>query len=125
MTWGLALVGTESAGRVIAWIGMAMFAALALGAPIGNALRHRRPAGCGDRNHAGPADNALVAPLSVRRGERASLLSVLRAVWMPGFGSRWGNPVKNDPFNRRVETDDAEERTASTRGRSLAATLRG
>jgi MFS family permease len=35
VSWGLALVGPESAGRVIAWVGMAMFAALALGAPLG------------------------------------------------------------------------------------------
>jgi predicted MFS family arabinose efflux permease len=35
---GLTLVGPQSAGRVIAWIGMAMFAALAFGAPIGTAL---------------------------------------------------------------------------------------
>src|SRR3954464_7175054 len=38
VSWGLALVGPQSAGRVIAWIGMAMFAALALGAPLGTTL---------------------------------------------------------------------------------------
>ena len=38
VSWGLVLVGEKSAGRVIAWIGMAMFAALALGAPLGTAL---------------------------------------------------------------------------------------
>src|SRR5437868_830681 len=37
-TWGLALAGPQNAGRVIAWVGMAMFAALALGAPVGTAL---------------------------------------------------------------------------------------
>src|SRR4051812_25900824 len=31
VSWGLALAGPARAGRVIAWIGMAMFAALALG----------------------------------------------------------------------------------------------
>ena len=92
VTWGLALVGTESAGRVIAWIGMAMFAALALGAPIGTTLY-----GIGGLQAVAIATTLvplttliLVAPLSavaVRRGERASLLSVLGAVWMPGFGS--------------------------------------
>jgi MFS family permease len=38
VSWGLALVGAKNAGRVIAWVGMAMFAALALGAPLGTAL---------------------------------------------------------------------------------------
>jgi MFS family permease len=37
VSWGLALVGAQTAGRV-AWVGMAMFAALALGAPLGTAL---------------------------------------------------------------------------------------
>src|SRR5581483_7042221 len=38
VSWGLFLAGVENAGSVIAWIGMAMFAALALGAPLGTAL---------------------------------------------------------------------------------------
>ena len=38
VSWGLALVGAKNAGRVIAWMGMAMFAALALGAPLGTTL---------------------------------------------------------------------------------------
>ena len=38
VSWGLTLVGPQSAGRVIAWMGMAMFAAFALGAPLGSAL---------------------------------------------------------------------------------------
>jgi MFS family permease len=41
LSWGLALVGAQSAGRVIAWVGMAMFAALALGAPLGTMLYER------------------------------------------------------------------------------------
>jgi Mg/Co/Ni transporter MgtE len=32
--WGLALAGPQNAGRVIAWVGMSMFAALAFGAPV-------------------------------------------------------------------------------------------
>src|SRR5262245_42157546 len=42
VAWGLALAGGQHSGKVIAWVGMAMFAALALGAPIGSA-RLRAP----------------------------------------------------------------------------------
>ncbi|WP_293868158.1 arabinose transporter [uncultured Alsobacter sp.] len=38
MNWGLALLEGPHAGKVIAWIGMAMFASLAVGAPFGTAL---------------------------------------------------------------------------------------
>ncbi len=39
--WGLARVGTPHAGKVIAWMGTAMFAAFAAGAPLGTALYER------------------------------------------------------------------------------------
>src|SRR6187399_1341538 len=38
VNWGLTLAGPQNAGRVIAWIGMSMFAALAFGAPVGMAI---------------------------------------------------------------------------------------
>lgn len=38
MNWGLVLLEGPHAGKVIAWIGMAMFASLAVGAPFGTAL---------------------------------------------------------------------------------------
>ena len=38
VSWGLALAGPANTGRVIAWVGAAMFAAFAGGAPIGAAL---------------------------------------------------------------------------------------
>jgi predicted MFS family arabinose efflux permease len=38
VSWRLALVDANTAGRVIARVGMAMFAALALGAPVGTSL---------------------------------------------------------------------------------------
>ena len=37
-SWALTLAGPQSAGRAIAWIGMAMYLALAIGAPVGSAL---------------------------------------------------------------------------------------
>jgi MFS family permease len=92
VSWGLALVGTKNAGRVVAWIGMAMFAALALGAPLGTALY---AAG----GFAGVAITAILLPLATvllvarlspvppQRGARPPLKTVAAAVWLPGFGS--------------------------------------
>jgi len=92
VSWGLALVGRENAGRVIAWIGMAMFAALAFGAPLGTSLY-----AIGGFAAVAAATTLLplltlllVAPLSTvppQRGVRPALLKAARAVWMPGFGS--------------------------------------
>jgi MFS family permease len=92
VSWGLALVGPENAGRVIAWVGMAMFAALALGAPIGTSLYAMGGfATIAIATTLIPfAAIALVAPLAsvpAQRGVRPSLLKVARAVWMPGVGS--------------------------------------
>jgi MFS family permease len=92
VSWGLALVGAENAGQVIAWVGMAMFAALALGAPLGTALY----------SAGGFAAVALAAtlmplltvllvfrlsPVAPQREARAPFKTVAAAVWLPGFGS--------------------------------------
>src|SRR5213596_1007337 len=37
-TWGLALAGARNTGKVLAWMGTAMYAAFALGAPAGTIL---------------------------------------------------------------------------------------
>jgi MFS family permease len=92
VSWGLTLVGARHAGRVIAWVGMAMFAALALGAPLGTALYS---AG-GFRAVAIAATLVplltvvLVAALSgvpAQHGARPPLATVAGAVWLPGFAS--------------------------------------
>jgi MFS family permease len=90
--WGLALAGPQNAGRVIAWVGMAMFAAMAIGAPVGTALY----------SHGGFLAIAigtavipllamlLVAPLASvasQRGAPVGFMKVAGAVWMPGLGS--------------------------------------
>jgi len=92
ITWGFTLAAPANAGKVIAWVGMAMFAALASGAPLGSILY----------SHGGfiaialataliPLASVLVvAPLASvppRRGARSHLLRVARAVWLPGLGS--------------------------------------
>jgi MFS family permease len=38
VAWGLARVGPQHAGKAIAWVGTAMFSALAAGAPFGTAV---------------------------------------------------------------------------------------
>jgi MFS family permease len=92
VTWGLALVGPQSAGRVIAWIGMAMFAALAFGAPLGTALY----AVGGFAAVAGATilvplvTVLLVAPLRPvppQHGTRPRIMTVAGAIWMPGLGA--------------------------------------
>src|SRR5438045_6704328 len=92
VSWGLALAGPANTGRVIAWVGMAMFASLAFGAPIGTTLY-----AFGGFTAVAVATMLvpliavlLVAPLSpvpAPKGTRPSITKVLRAVWLPGFGS--------------------------------------
>jgi MFS family permease len=41
LSWGLALVAPQNSGKVIAWVGTAMYAAFAIGAPAGTALYAR------------------------------------------------------------------------------------
>ena len=89
--WGLALAGVQHTGRVLAWMGMAMYAAFAFGAPAGTALN----AAFGFASIAW--ETALIPLLvlilifpmrSVAPMARKSppFLEVLRAVWLPGTG---------------------------------------
>jgi MFS family permease len=91
LAWGLALGGPPNAGKVMAWVGMAMYAAYAVGAPAGIALY----AGYGFRAIALATTLVplgtllLVAPLRpippVTRA-RPAFTQVAGAVWMPGVG---------------------------------------
>src|SRR3954468_2199192 len=92
VNWGLALAGSRNAGRVIAWVGMSMFAALALGAPVGTTLH-----ASGGFTAVATATmliplvaTVLVLPLAsvpAQRGAQAGLMKVLGAVWLPGVGA--------------------------------------
>ncbi len=91
-SWGLATLGVENTGKVLAWVGSAMFCAFAAGAPIGSALYARYGfAGIALATTLLPlATLALVAPL--RRipstaHVRTGLLKVMAAVWVPGVGA--------------------------------------
>lgn len=96
VSWGLALVDSRNTGRVIAWVGSAMFAAFAIGAPAGSALY-------ADYGFAAIAFGTALAPLATLAlvaflpavapapRTRLSFLKVLGAVWVPGFGSALGS----------------------------------
>lgn len=92
VSWGMVLAGPAHTGRVIAWVGAAMFAAFALGAPIGAALYAGQGfVAVGIATTLAPlATLVLVAPLPAApatRHARPSFLRVLGAVWQPGTAS--------------------------------------
>jgi MFS family permease len=92
VSWGLALAGPANTGRVIAWVGMAMFAALAFGAPVGTTLyAYGGFIAVAVATILMPLVTVmLVAPLTpvaVQRGAQTGILKVLGAVWLPGFGA--------------------------------------
>jgi MFS family permease len=96
VSWGLALADSRSPGKVIAWVGSAMFAAFAIGAPAGSALY----AAYGFKaialaTAAAPlATLLLVAPLPAVapvQHARSSFAAVVGVVWLPGFGSALGS----------------------------------
>ena len=90
--WGLARVGAQNAGKVIAWMGTAMFAAFAGGAPLGVALYSRGGfAAVAAATALAPlATVVLVIPLrslALERRQSASMLAVARKIWLPGLGA--------------------------------------
>jgi MFS family permease len=94
--WGLARVGRENAGKVIAWTGTAMFAAFAGGAPLGVQLYNRS-------GFTAVATATALAPLATMAlaaflpaatpgpKESAGMLSVARKIWLPGLGAALGS----------------------------------
>ncbi len=91
MAWAVTRVGPRHAGRAMAWIGIAMYGALALGAPLGAVLASVGgfPAVAG----ATAVMPLLAVPvawaqrdLRVAGGPRASLGGVVRAIWAQGLG---------------------------------------
>jgi MFS family permease len=96
VAWGLATVGPQHSGKVIAWIGTAMFGALAAGAPVGSALFALEGfAAIAAATVLLPLATALLlaplAPVSGRSTRSASRLSVIKAVWLPGLGSAFAS----------------------------------
>jgi predicted MFS family arabinose efflux permease len=96
VSWGLALVDVRSTGKVIAWVGSAMFAAFAIGAPAGSALYTTYGfTAIAMATAAAPLVTLLlVAPLPAvapMHHARFSFAEVVGAVWVPGLGSALGS----------------------------------
>jgi MFS family permease len=92
VSWGLSIASPRSTGKVIAWVGAAMFAAFAIGAPIGSLLyaRYGFWSVAVATILAPAATLLLVAPLASVApipGVRSHFAKVARAVWVPGFAS--------------------------------------
>jgi MFS family permease len=91
-SWGLAILGVQNTSKVLAWVGSAMFAAFALGAPAGTAIYGRYGfVAIALATTLLPLVTLLfVAPLRrVPSTARAhtGLLKVMAAVWIPGAAS--------------------------------------
>jgi MFS family permease len=91
MSWGLGLLDSANSGKVIARVGMSMFAALAVGAPVGTMI-------FAAFGFAGIALATAILPLAallmilpmrgtdIRATDKPPVRKVLGAVLMPGFG---------------------------------------
>jgi MFS family permease len=91
-SWALALLSAQNTSKALAWVGSAMFAAFAAGAPIGSALYIRYGfTAVAFMTMLLPAATLLfVFPLrsvsSVPRLQ-TGLMKVMAAVWVPGVGA--------------------------------------
>jgi MFS family permease len=91
LAWGVSLAGRDRSGVVMAWVGIAMYGALAAGAPLGTILD-------GKLGFVGMSLAAALAPLSgivaaflVRPvapvgGARLPFYKVIKLIWLPGSG---------------------------------------
>ncbi|MFO1088078.1 MAG: arabinose transporter [Hyphomicrobiales bacterium] len=93
VSWGFARVDTAKTRKVIAWVGMSMFGALAIGAPVGAAIYAMAGFACiGLVTTLAPlavliAIVRLPAVKPIRTSAHQGFGAILRSVWMPGVGA--------------------------------------
>jgi predicted MFS family arabinose efflux permease len=91
MLWGMGRVASDRSAQVIAWVGMSMFAAMAIGAPIGSLIYDRFAfLGIAVVSTIAPLLALLVIipvkPLVPIVAAKAPMSAVVRAVLLPGIG---------------------------------------
>ncbi|MDP1826092.1 MAG: MFS transporter [Archangium sp.] len=91
LAWGVALAGRERSGLVMAWVGIAMYGAMAAGAPFGAALDARfgfvgMSLAAALAPLPGIAAAFLVRPVDPVGGARIPFYRVIKLIWLPGAG---------------------------------------
>ncbi len=91
LSWGLALAGPQNTGKVMVWVGTAMYAAFAGGAPVGTALYASYGfAAIALATALVPLGTLLLIvplhPVAPQLRARPALTRVVGAVWVPGLG---------------------------------------
>lgn len=91
LAWGVALAGRERSGLVMAWVGIAMYGALAFGSPLGSAIDAQVGfVGVSIVAALAPAVGLLAAfvarPVAPAGGARLPFRKVARLIGLPGAG---------------------------------------
>jgi MFS family permease len=90
MSWGIARLGADRTGKVMSWSGIAIYAALGLGAPVGLALQSAfGVVGVGCAIVVAPLLAVIIAvmlpPVAAAGGNRVPFHRVLSLIWRPGM----------------------------------------
>ena len=91
LAWGISLAGRERSGVVMAWVGIAMYAAMAIGAPLGTELAGSHGfVAMGIAAAMAPVFGigaALLArPVAPLGGDRLPFYRLAKLIWLPGAG---------------------------------------
>ena len=91
LAWGISLAGRERSGVVMAWVGIAMYGAMAIGAPLGTELAGSHGfLAMGIAAALAPAIGigaaVLAQPVAPLGGERLPFYRLAKLIWLPGAG---------------------------------------